>query len=305
MFRLRAAPQALRGRGGHKKWTGAAITDAGFAPPELPSRAVSKCRGASTRKCAFFLADMIESRQQECDKDRWCHNMDNPMQFYITNMSDATQLYIAAPGGHRTKRHRTIAHGCHITYKQPGDNEVVDMDVSRPPGLMMSCNAATLAGVVGEPTDTCGIAPEGCLPLAPKAGTFEKPPAAPLPPPPPAKVRTTANPAPVPSPTVVAGSTQPCIPAAADAPMPAKTQVHAPPQTSAHTPIGGRGTARAIFAPVGDPVEPAPPKTTETIVPARTTPAAAATLAPAPMTAPGDVEEAVPALPAPGPTPAP
>ena len=68
LLRLRAAPKALPGKGGRSKWTGAAINDAGFAPPELPSRAVSKCTGTSTahaRKCAFFLADMVESRQVE------------------------------------------------------------------------------------------------------------------------------------------------------------------------------------------------------------------------------------------------
>ena len=80
--------------------------------------------------------------------------MDKPLQFYITNnMFDETQLYIAAPGGHRAKRRKTIAHGCQITYKQPGDEEVTDMDIIRPPALVMSCNASTLAGVVGNPTD--------------------------------------------------------------------------------------------------------------------------------------------------------
>ena len=164
----RSAPQ-VRGKGQWKKWTGAAICQTAFAPPEAPCRYRAKCVGASmkhSRDCGMFTADLVESRQKEADEDLRHRSLKRPLRFYITNnMFDETKLYVAAPGNQRgqcAKRRRTIAHLCQITYKESSCGPqcgTVDKDIVRPPGLVLSCTAATTAAVVGKPTDSCGIAP--------------------------------------------------------------------------------------------------------------------------------------------------
>ena len=74
-------------------------------------------------------------------------------------MFDETQLYIAAPGGRRAKRRRTIAHNSQITYQEEGA-EVTDVGVLRAPAVVLRCTAASTAAVVGKPTDPCGIQPD-------------------------------------------------------------------------------------------------------------------------------------------------
>ena len=107
--------------------------------------------------------------QEDRDQELWRRALDQPLNFYITNnMFDETRLYVAAPGGHRAKRRRTIAHGCQITYKERAC-DVQDVDVVRAPALVLRCTAATTAGVVGKPTDQCGIEPH-VLPCAPFYG---------------------------------------------------------------------------------------------------------------------------------------
>ena len=76
-------------------------------------------------------------------------------------MFDETKLYVAAPGGRRAKRRRTIAHGCQITYAKQPHGIAQDMDIIRPPALVKSCTAAACAGVVGQPKDPFGILPDG------------------------------------------------------------------------------------------------------------------------------------------------
>ena len=76
-----------------------------------------------------------------------------------------TQLYVAAPGGHRAKRRRTIAHNCQITYQEQGE-AVTDVDAVGAPSLVLQCTAATTAAVVGKPADPCGIQPD-VMPSAP------------------------------------------------------------------------------------------------------------------------------------------
>ena len=73
-------------------------------------------------------------------------------------MFDETKLYVAAPGGHRAKKRRTLAQACQITYKKPF-RQVQDMDIVRPPALVQRCTAAACAGVVGKPDDPFGILP--------------------------------------------------------------------------------------------------------------------------------------------------
>ena len=79
-----------------------------------------------------------------------------------------TQLYVAAPGGHRAKRRRTIAHNCQITYQEQGE-AVTDVDVVGAQSLVLQCTAATTAAVVGKPADPCGIQPD-VMPSAPYYG---------------------------------------------------------------------------------------------------------------------------------------
>ena len=81
-------------------------------------------------------------------------------------MFDETKLHVAAPGGQRAKKRRTLAHACEITYKKAWC-PVQDMDIIRPPALMQRCTAETCAGVVGKPDDPFGILPaQGSLPKA-------------------------------------------------------------------------------------------------------------------------------------------
>ena len=117
----------------------------------------------------MFTASLIETRTDERDKELWRRSLETPLRHYLTNsMFDETKLYVAAPGGRRAKRRRTIAHGCQITYQEHGAT-VTDVDVVRPPALVLRCTAASTAAVVGKPTDPCGIAPE-VLPCAPYYG---------------------------------------------------------------------------------------------------------------------------------------
>ena len=141
-----------------------AICQAAWAPPEQPGRTVSKAEGAShgqARGCSMFTADMIESGQNEHGKCLRVESLDVPLDYYFTNnMYDETKLYVAAPGGHRAKQRRTLAQACEITYKKPSC-QVQDMDIIRPPALMLRCTAAACAGVVGSPNDPFGILPDG------------------------------------------------------------------------------------------------------------------------------------------------
>ena len=91
-----------------------------------------------------------------------------PLEYYITNnMFDETKLFVAAQGGHRAKRRRTLAQGCQITYKMPSAR-AVDIDIIRAPALVLRCTAAACAGVVGQPKDPFGIGPDcETLPKAP------------------------------------------------------------------------------------------------------------------------------------------
>ena len=66
----RSAPEAKKGSGGWKKWTGVGICQAAFAPPQQSSRSVAKADGAShgrARESAMFTADAVECRQEEDD----------------------------------------------------------------------------------------------------------------------------------------------------------------------------------------------------------------------------------------------
>ena len=61
-------PKPRGGPGQFKVWTGAAICQAAWAPPEQPGRTASKAEGAShghTRECGMFTGDMIERGQHE------------------------------------------------------------------------------------------------------------------------------------------------------------------------------------------------------------------------------------------------
>ena len=61
-------PKPRDGPGQFKVWTGAAICQAAWAPPEQPGRTASKAEGASqahTRECGMFTGDMIERGQHE------------------------------------------------------------------------------------------------------------------------------------------------------------------------------------------------------------------------------------------------
>ena len=59
-----------------------------------------------------------------------------------------------APGRRGEKRLH-----CQITWQET-DGKVHDMDIGRAPQLVKSCTAATCAGIVGQPTDPFGIAPD-------------------------------------------------------------------------------------------------------------------------------------------------
>ena len=109
----RHVPKPRQGTGGAKKWTGSAICQAAWAPPEQPGRTASKAEGASqghTRHCPMFTGGMIEECQNENGKRVRTESLDEPLEYYMTNnMFDETKLYVAAPGGHRAKRRRTLA----------------------------------------------------------------------------------------------------------------------------------------------------------------------------------------------------
>ena len=108
----------------------------------------------------MVTADLIETLQRKGAKRRRQDSLATPLDFYITNnMFDETKLYVAAPGGHRAKKRRTLAQGCQITFKKPGA-EVEDVDIIRPPALVRRCTAAACAGVMAQPTDPFGIAPD-------------------------------------------------------------------------------------------------------------------------------------------------
>ena len=81
-------------------------------------------------------------------------------------------LYVSV-GGRKGKRRRTIAHASQITYTRADADIPVDVDIVRPPALVMSCTSAACAGVVGQPTDPFGIAPDRkVLPSAAFYGTI-------------------------------------------------------------------------------------------------------------------------------------
>ena len=79
----------------------------------------------------------------------------DPLDYYLTNnMYDETKLFVAAPGGRRAKRRRTLAQACEITYKKGKlSSEAEDMGIIRPPALVLNCTEATCAAVVGQPDD--------------------------------------------------------------------------------------------------------------------------------------------------------
>ena len=63
----------------------------------------------------MFTGDMIESALNEHGK----RLREEELEDYLTNnMFDETKLYVAAPGGQRAKKRRTLAHTCDITYKK-------------------------------------------------------------------------------------------------------------------------------------------------------------------------------------------
>ena len=134
-----------------------------FCPPELSSRVRSKAEGGShghVRGCGLLTADMVETGQEKFGKRLREESLEEPLSFYCTNnMFDETKLYVAAPGGHRAKRRRTIAQGCEVTHKKP-KGRVEDTHIVRPPALVVSCNAAACAAVVGNPKNPFGIAPD-------------------------------------------------------------------------------------------------------------------------------------------------
>ena len=159
----RAVAKPRRGPGQYKVWTGEAICRAAFSPAEATCRTKDKPDGGSASHgwgCDMITADLIETLQRKGAKRRRKDSLATPLDFYITNnMFDETKLYVAAPGGHRAKKRRTLAQGCQITFKKPGA-EVEDVDIIRPPALVRRCTAAACAGVMAQPTDPFGIAPD-------------------------------------------------------------------------------------------------------------------------------------------------
>ena len=159
-----------KGPGGAKKWTGPAMAQAAYAPPEQASRKSSKAEGASqghVRGCRMFTASFVETRQDERSKRLRTESLDNPLEFYITNnMFDETKLFVADPGGRRAKKRRCVALGCQITYKEEHSRGITDLDIVRPPALVKHCTAEACASVMGKATDPFGIAPDlyACLP---------------------------------------------------------------------------------------------------------------------------------------------
>ena len=75
-------------------------------------------------------------------------------------MFDETELWIAAPGGHRAKRRKCVALGCQLTYKAANSASVKDFNIVRSPALVKRCTAEECANVVGKATDPFGIAPD-------------------------------------------------------------------------------------------------------------------------------------------------
>ena len=53
---------------------------------------------------------MIETGYEKFGKRLREESLEEPLSFYCTNnMFDETKLFVAAPGGHRAKRRKTIA----------------------------------------------------------------------------------------------------------------------------------------------------------------------------------------------------
>ena len=87
-------PKPNKGRGACKKWTGEAICQAAYAPPEQPGRTVAKSDGAShahVRGCASFCANMVEMGQIDHYGKRLRES--SGLDFYITN-----NMFDSAPG---------------------------------------------------------------------------------------------------------------------------------------------------------------------------------------------------------------
>ena len=159
----KAAPKAIPGRGGWMKWTGPAICATAFAAGGQPARISATCEGgghAHALGCRMFTAALIEQRTDEENNERYRRSLKRPFRHYMTNnMFDETQLYVAAPGGHRAKRRRTMAHQCQITYQEDEEaSAVVDVNIVRAPQLVLHYSAETTSRVLGSPTDPCGIA---------------------------------------------------------------------------------------------------------------------------------------------------
>ena len=150
-------PKAIPGTGGWRKWTGAAMGSTGFVPGNQPARRSAKCEGgghAHALGCRTFTAALIEHRTDEENNERYRRGLKRP----TNNMFDESQLYVAAPGGHRAKRRRTVAHQCQISYQEDEEGSaVVDVDIVRPPQLVLRYNTESTAKVVGSQTDPCGI----------------------------------------------------------------------------------------------------------------------------------------------------
>ena len=108
----------------------------------------------------MFTAGLIEHRTDEQNNERYRRSLKRPYRLYMSsNMLDETQLYVATPGGHRAKRRRTMAHQCQITYQEDEEGSAaIDVNIVKPPQLVLQYTAETTFQVVGSPTDPCGIA---------------------------------------------------------------------------------------------------------------------------------------------------
>ena len=107
---IKVIPEACKGRGGRKKWTGAAICQAAYAPPQQAAGGKSKAEGAShghVMGCEMFTAGMVEGMQNQHAKQRRDDSCKEPLESYLTNnMFDETKLFVPAPGGRRAKRRK-------------------------------------------------------------------------------------------------------------------------------------------------------------------------------------------------------
>ena len=80
------APAVRAGRGKYKMWRGEAIAQTAYAPPQQPGRTASKAEGGShghARNCGMYTGDLIESRQDDRDKQLWCRSLDQPLRFLL------------------------------------------------------------------------------------------------------------------------------------------------------------------------------------------------------------------------------